>query len=146
MNKAIIIGNLTRDPDLRTTSNGKNACSFTVAVNRPFTNAQGVREADYIPVVVWGDRAASCAQYLHKGSKAAVEGNIQTRNYENKDGQKVYVTEIIAQQVEFLTPRSEQGLAHSAPPINAPAQERPQQTRMDTQTGFAETETDDLPF
>ena len=82
MNRCVIIGNLTRDPELKTTTSGRSVCTFTVAVNRRFTNQNGEREADFIPVVVWGKQAENCAKYLLKGSSCAVSGSIQTRNYE----------------------------------------------------------------
>ncbi|MDE6397781.1 MAG: single-stranded DNA-binding protein, partial [Clostridiales bacterium] len=93
MNKAIIVGNLTRDPDLAQTSSGISVCRFSVAVNRPYTNANGEREADFINIVVWRERAENCGKYLSKGSKVAVCGQIQTRSYDDKDGNKRYVTE-----------------------------------------------------
>ena len=102
MNKCILIGNLTRDPELTQTSSGISVCRFTVAVNRNYTNANGEREADFINVVVWRERAENCAKYLAKGSKVAVCGQMQTRSYEDKEGNKRYVTEINAEDVEFL--------------------------------------------
>lgn len=107
MNKAFIIGNLTRDPELRTTASGISVCTFTLAVNRPFANQQGVRETDFIPVVVWRKQAENCKQYLSKGRKCAVSGSIQTRSYDAQDGTKRYVTEIIAEEVEFLSTGSQ---------------------------------------
>ena len=103
MNKCFLIGNLTRDPELRTTSgSGLSICSFTVAVTRRFTNQNGEREADFIPVVTWRATAENCAKYLRKGSQVAVLGAIQTRSYEGNDGQKRYVTEVVADEVQFL--------------------------------------------
>jgi single-strand DNA-binding protein len=89
MNKVVLIGRLTKDPDLRYTSSNIPAASFTVAVNRPFQNQNGVREADFINVVVWRKQAENVKKYIVKGSLVAVEGRIQTRNYEDKDGKKV---------------------------------------------------------
>ena len=86
MNKAILIGRLTRDPELRTTPTGRNVCQFSIAVNRNFTNANGEREADFINCVVWDKQAENLAKYQHKGNQIAVEGRIQTRNYDDKDG------------------------------------------------------------
>ena len=102
MNKCVIIGNLTRDPELKTTTSGKSVCNFTVAVGRRFSNADGTKEADFIPVVVWGKPAESSAKYLRKGKKCAVSGSIQVRNYEAKDGSRRYVTEVVAEEVQFL--------------------------------------------
>lgn len=107
MNKAVILGRLTRDPEVRYTTTGKVVCSFTLAVDRPFTNAEGQREADFLPVVVWGKAAEMCGNSLSKGHRILVEGRIQVRNYESKEGQKRYVTEIIASSVEFIERKSE---------------------------------------
>ena len=102
MNKAILIGRLTRDPELRTTPTGRNVCQFSVAVNRTYTNANGEREADFINCVVWDKQAENLVKYQKKGNQIAVEGRIQTRNYDDKDGKKVYVTEILASNISFL--------------------------------------------
>lgn len=102
MNKAILIGRLTKDPELRTTPTGRNVCQFSVAVNRTFTNANGEREADFINCVVWDKQAENLVKYQKKGNQIAVEGRIQTRNYDDKDGKKVYVTEILASNISFL--------------------------------------------
>lgn len=102
MNKAILIGRLTKDPELRTTPTGRNVCQFAIAVNRAFTNANGEREADFINCVVWDKQAENLARYQKKGNQIAVDGRIQTRNYDDKDGKKVYVTEILATNISFL--------------------------------------------
>lgn len=103
MNKAILIGRLTRDPELRYTSSNRAVCQFSVAVDRPFTNqATGQREADFINVVAWDRTAENIGKYMSKGRLIAVEGRIQTRNYDNNEGRKVYVTEVIASNVQFL--------------------------------------------
>ena len=86
MNKAMVLGRLTRDPEVRYTSTGKIVCSFTLAVDRPFTNAEGQREADFLPIVVWGKAAEMCGNSLSKGHRILVEGRIQVRNYESKEG------------------------------------------------------------
>ena len=104
MNRAIIIGNLTKDTETRTTQSGKTVTSFTVAVSRKFSDK---KEVDYIPVVTWEKLAETCAQWLSKGKKVGVSGRIQTRSYEAADGSKRYVTEIVADEVEFLTPKAE---------------------------------------
>ena len=103
MNKVVLIGRLTRDPELRYTS-GSNAavCNFTIAVDRGFTGQSGEREADFIPRVVWNKQAENVKNYLSKGSQVAVEGRMQVRNYDDQNGQKRYVTEVIANNVEFL--------------------------------------------
>ena len=102
MNKAMLIGRLTKDPELRTTPTGRNVCQFSVAVSRNFTNANGEREADFINCVVWDKQAENLVKYQKKGNQIAVEGRIQTRNYDDKDGKKVYVTEILASNISFL--------------------------------------------
>lgn len=107
MNKAILIGRLTRDPELRYTSSNRAVCQFTVAIDRPFTNqASGQREADFINVVVWDKTAENVGKYMSKGRLIAVEGRIQTRNYDNNEGRKVYVTEVVATNVQFLESRN----------------------------------------
>ena len=102
LNQVVLIGNLTRDPELRYTPDGTPVTSFTIAVNRPFVNRQGEREADFVPIVVWRKRAETCSEYLMKGSQVAVEGRLQVRNYEDKDGIRKWVTEIVARRVDFL--------------------------------------------
>ena len=107
MNKAILIGRLTRDPELRYTSSNRAVCQFTVAIDRPFTNqSTGNREADFINVVAWDKTGENVGKYMTKGRLIAVEGRIQTRNYDNNEGRKVYVTEVIANNVQFLESRN----------------------------------------
>ncbi len=104
MNRAVVIGNLTNEPELRSTLSGISVCTFTIAVNRRVSrDAQGQKEADFIPIVTWRGLADNCFKYLHKGSKAAVTGSIQTRSYDAQDGTRRYVTEILADEVEFLS-------------------------------------------
>lgn len=105
MNKVILIGNLTRDPELATTNSGISYCRFSLAVPKRFTNS-GEREAEFINIVVWRGQAENCAKYLKKGSKAAIVGNIQTRSYDAQDGSKRYVTEVVAEEVEFIGSRN----------------------------------------
>lgn len=107
MNKAILIGNLTKDPELKTTQSGLSVCRFTIAVNRKFKDAQGNQVTDFIPIITWRELAENCAKHLAKGRKAAVVGEIQTRSYDAQDGTKRYVTEIIASEVDFLTPKQD---------------------------------------
>ncbi|MED0659841.1 MULTISPECIES: single-stranded DNA-binding protein [Bacillus] len=106
MNRVVLVGRLTRDPELRYTPNGVAVATFTLAVNRNYTNQQGEREADFINCVVWRRPAENVANYLKKGSLAGVDGRLQTRNYEAQDGRRVYVTEVLAESVQFLEPRS----------------------------------------
>ena len=102
LNKVVLIGRLTKDPELRYTASGIPVASFFIAVNRNFTNSQGEREADFIPIVVWRNQAENCAKYLNKGRLVAVAGRIQTRNYDTPDGQRRYVWEVVADEVQFL--------------------------------------------
>jgi len=103
MNKAILIGRLTRDPELRYTSSNRAVCQFSIAIDRPFTNqSTGQRETDFINIVVWDKTAENVGKYMTKGRLIAVEGRIQTRNYDNNEGKKVYVTEVVASNVQFL--------------------------------------------
>ena len=103
MNKVYLIGNLTRDPEVSETSTGVPYCRFSIAVNRNFTNADGNREADFFNIIVWRGQAEPCGRFLKKGSKIALVGSLQTRQYEDKDGVKRTVTDIVASEVEFLT-------------------------------------------
>ncbi|GIP50999.1 MULTISPECIES: single-stranded DNA-binding protein [Paenibacillus] len=109
LNRVILIGRLTKDPELRYTPSGVAVTQFTIAVDRPFTSQGGEREADFIPVVTWRQLAETCANYLRKGRLTAVEGRIQVRNYENNEGKRVYVTEVIADNVRFLESNREGG-------------------------------------
>ena len=144
MNKAILIGNLANDPESRTTSSGIAQCTFRLAVQRRFANQQGVREADFLTIVCWRQTAELCARYLSKGRKVAVEGSIQTRSYDAQDGTKRYVTEIIADNVEFLSSRedggSRQGNYAPAAPAPAPRNAAP------ASSDFTEVDDDELPF
>jgi len=109
LNRVILIGRLTRDPELRYTPAGVAVAQFTLAVDRPFSKDQGEREADFIPIVVWRQQAETCANYLRKGRLAAVEGRMQVRNYENNEGRRVYVTEVVADNVRFLESPNREG-------------------------------------
>ena len=101
LNRVVLIGRLTKDPDLRYTTSGVPVTRFTLAVNRNFTNSQGEREADFIPIQTWRGTAENCAKYLSKGRMVAVAGRIQTGSYD-KDGQRHYTTEVVADEVRFL--------------------------------------------
>ena len=106
MNKVFLVGNLTKDPELSTTTSGVSVCRFSLAINRRFTNAAGERETDFINIVVWRQQGENCAKYLKKGSKAGVVGSMQTRTYETQAGEKRYVTEVVADEVEFLSSKN----------------------------------------
>lgn len=136
MNKLTIIGNLTKDPELRTTTSGVNVCTFTVAVNRKQSaqQRQGGQqpEADYFRVSAWRERGDVCAKYLQKGKKVAIVGAVSLRTYETQDGKHGASLEVTADEVEFLSPRQEQT------EMTAP--------QVDEQSGFTAVETDELPF
>ena len=106
MNKIFLIGRLTKDPELRYTPSGAAVCSFTLAVDRRFTNQSGEREADFINIVVWNKAAENCAKYLSKGRQAAVEGRLQIRSFDGNDGQRKWVTEVIADKARAAVRRS----------------------------------------
>lgn len=139
MNKAILVGNLASDVDSRTTSSGIPTCTFRLATQRRYTNQDGKREADFHTIVCWRGLAENCARYLIKGNRVAVEGQIQNRSYDAQDGTKRYVTEIIADNVEFLTAKGE------AKPDYAAANDRPAPLKGE-QMGFEEVDGDELPF
>ena len=107
MNRVILFGRLTKDVDLRTTPSGRSVAMLTLAIDRPMTK-DGSKEADFIPVVLWGKTAEAVARYVHKGQRLLVEGRIQVRSYDGKDGQKRYATEVVADKAEFID-KSEQG-------------------------------------
>jgi len=138
MNKVILIGNLTRDPEVRTTASGTSVCSFSIAVNRRFNNQAGEKVTDFFNIVAWRQLGELCGKYLAKGRKVAVVGELQNRSYDAKDGTKRNVTEIIADDIEFLTPRGQQegGGGYAAPSAQ----------RESAPEGFTEIEDDELPF
>ena len=107
INRTVLVGRLTRDPELRYTANGAAVTQFTVAVNRQFTNSNGEREADFINCVIWRKAAENFANFTNKGSLVGIDGRIQTRNYENQQGQRVYVTEVVVENFSLLESRSE---------------------------------------
>ncbi len=144
MNKCIFIGNLTRDPEFQTTGSGVSLCRFSIAVNRNYANASGEREVDFINIVTWRGLAENCNKYLTKGSKVCVSGSLQNRSYEDKDGNKRYATDIVAEDVEFISSRSQAGEGAPAPQ-SAP---QTQGGKASNGGGFGGLEPveDDLPF
>ena len=106
MNKVFLIGRLTKDPELRYTGSNIAVATFSLAVNRNFQNQSGEREADFINIVVWRKQAENVKNYLTQGSQVAIDGRIQTRSYDDQDGKKRYVTEVVADNVEFLGSKS----------------------------------------
>lgn len=107
MNKAILVGNLTKDPELRTTPNGVSTTSFTVAVNRRYKSQDGQQQTDFINCVAWRNTAEFIAKYFTKGSKIGIVGTIQTRSYEDQNGVRRYVTEVVVNEAEFVTSKSQ---------------------------------------
>lgn len=107
MNKVYLIGNLTRDPELSTTANGISLCRMSIAVSRRFAGPDGNRETDFFNISVWRGAAENCGKFLKKGSKVAVAGSLQNRSYDAQDGTKRYVTDIVADEVEFLSSKND---------------------------------------
>ena len=118
LNRIVLIGRLTQDPELRYTKNGIAVASFTLAVDRRYKNAEGERETDFIDVVVWRQQAENCANYLSKGKLCAVDGSLQIRSYEAKDGTRRKAAEVIADDVRFLSPK-DGGSYREAPPVES---------------------------
>ena len=129
INNVVLVGRMTRDAELRMTQSNTAVASFTLAVNRPFKNQNGEREADFINCVIWRQAAENLANWCKKGALVGITGNIQTRNYENQQGQRVYVTEVLANNFQLLESRNQQQSSNN-PPAN---------DSMDIQD-------DDLPF
>ena len=107
INDVVLIGRLTRDPDLRTTGSGISVATFTLAVDRQYTNSQGERGADFINCVIWRKAAENFVNFTSKGSLVGIQGRLQSRSYDNKDGQRVYVTEVVVDNFSFLESRRE---------------------------------------
>ena len=156
MNKVFLIGRLTRDPELRYTSSNIAVATFSIAVDRNFSNAAGEREADFINIVVWRKQAENVKNYMHKGSQVAIDGRIQTRSYDDTDGKKRYGTEVVADNVQFLDSK---GSRDASAPTSAPeptpydfaSQPEPKTTdvKNDPFADFGnniEISDDDLPF
>ena len=137
INRVVLVGRLTKDPELKYTQSGIAVCRFTLACNRPFKSGEGEQQADFINCVTWRKQAENTANYLHKGSLTGIEGRIQTSSFDGQDGKRVFMTEVVADSVQFLEPRSSnQGQSY---------QEEPQQQYSQTsQSSY--TKTDDDPF
>ncbi|KPV42494.1 single-stranded DNA-binding protein [Alicyclobacillus ferrooxydans] len=160
LNRVVLIGRLTQDPELRYTNSGTAVASFTLAVDRMRNNQSGERETDFINIVVWQKQAELCAQYLHKGRLAAVDGRLQIRSYENREGQKVRVAEVVAETVRFLDRGDNASMNSSSGYSQAPSQNQnmsrpapePKRTPRFDDDPFADDSQpidisdDDLPF
>ncbi len=146
MNKVILIGRLTRDPELRYTTNGKAVANFGLAVERPYSNQQGQRDVDFINIVVWGKIAEVCANNLGKGRLVAIDGRLQMRSYEDNNGQKRNVSEVVANEVRFLDwPKDHQGQGNRPQQGSAGAPQGPSGIPDDFDLPPAFDE-DDIPF
>ena len=145
INNTVLIGRVTKDIELKQTQANKSVTQFVLAVNRQFKNANGEREADFINIVAWGKTAELLAQYAHKGSQIGITGRIQTRNYENQQGQRVYITEVVAENFQMLESRNQQQGQQQAQPQQAKQQ---QVKQPDPFSGGAPMDLNDdsLPF
>lgn len=143
LNRVVLVGRLTKDVELRYTPNGVAVGNFTMAVNRPFGNQEGKKEADFINCVVWRKQAENTANYTSKGNLIGIDGRLQTRSYENSEGKKVFITEVVCDSVQFLEPKKD-GQQPKPQPNN--------QTNQFSNDPFAdngkpiEINDDDLPF
>ena len=160
INNVVLVGRLTREPDLKYTANGQAVATFTLAVNRNFTNQSGEREADFINCVIWRKPAETLANYARKGTLLGVTGRIQTRNYENQQGQRVYVTEVVAENFQLLESKnsnsSQNTSATSVPKVQANNYTQNQQNASQANLGLnpmddfsgttIDINDDDLPF
>lgn len=156
INNVVLVGRITKDPDLKYTQNGTAVATFTLAVNRNFTSQSGEREADFINCVIWRKSAETLANFARKGSLIGVTGRIQTRNYDNQQGQKIYVTEIIADNFQMLEKRQEGGsnrgvgVPNNQTPNNATNNQNGAQNNIAGNWlpggGLIDISDDDLPF
>ncbi len=142
LNKAMLIGNLTRDPEIRKTPSGQSVANFSIATNRVYKDAAGERkeQADYHNVVAWGRLAEICGQYLTKGKKVYIDGRIQTRDWEGQDGQKKYRTEIVAENMIMLGAPGPGGM------VNKPETSAPTVADVPSQAPEEEIKLEDIPF
>jgi len=144
INNVVLVGRMTKDPELKYTQGGVAVTRFTLAVNRPFTNQQGQREADFVNCVTWRKQAENTANFLRKGSLAGIEGRIQTSNFEGKDGNRVFMTEVVVESVQFLEPKKD----NQSPSPNVPPQNDQQYSNQNNQQPNEPmtVSDDDLPF
>ena len=115
MNKIILIGRLTKDPEVKVTQSQVSFCTFTIAVDRKFKTADGERQSDFLTCVAWRQQADLLGRYFQKGSRIGIVGNLQSRSYDNNEGKKVYVTEVVVDEIEFMESKKEQGQAYAPP-------------------------------
>lgn len=151
INRILLVGRLTKNPDLRYTPNGVAVATFTLAVNRTFANQQGERETDFINCVIWRKQAENVANFLKKGSLAGVDGRLNTRNFEGQDGKRVYVTEVVAENVQFLDTRNSSESQQNTGAVNTSPSYKQQSGHVNDDDPFAQGNQvdfndDDLPF
>ncbi|SHN86436.1 single-stranded DNA-binding protein [Desulfitobacterium chlororespirans] len=146
MNRINLVGRLTKDSELKYTPNGVAVCSFTLAVDRNFKNAQGEREADFIPVVVYRQLAELCAEYLSKGKLAGIDGRLQVRTYDAQDGQRRWVYEVVADNVQFLSPKDKDSTHNDNSRTYGSAANKASSPSSDHFLGYEVSLDDDIPF
>lgn len=146
MNRINLVGRLTKDSELKYTPNGVAVCSFILAVDRNFKNAQGEREADFIPVVVYRQLAELCAEYLSKGKLAGIDGRLQVRTYQTQDGQRRWVYEVIADNVQFLSPKDKDSTHNDNSRTYGSTANKASSPSSDHFLGYEVSLDDDIPF
>ncbi|WP_314576474.1 single-stranded DNA-binding protein [Enterococcus gilvus] len=150
INNVVLVGRLTKDPDLRYTASGTAVATFTLAVNRNFTNQAGQREADFINCVIWRKPAETLASYAKKGTLLGITGRIQTRNFENQQGQRVYVTEVVAENFQLLESRSTSEMRQNANESHQIVDKTPEDhdnlTDLPFDGSIIDVSDEDLPF
>ncbi|MDT4012007.1 single-stranded DNA-binding protein [Staphylococcus aureus] len=147
LNRVVLVGRLTKDPEFRTTQSGVDVATFTLAVNRNFKSKNGEQQADFINCVVFRKQAENVNNYLNKGSLAGVDGRLQSRSYENKEGNRVFVTEVVCDSVQFLEPKNAQASNNNQ--SNNEVQQREKALQSDNpfnNSNNFDMDTDDLPF
>ncbi|MBF7114497.1 single-stranded DNA-binding protein [Pediococcus pentosaceus] len=156
INRTVLVGRLTRDPELKYTNSGRAVASFNIAVNRQFTNSQGEREADFINCVIWNKTAENFCNFTHKGSLVGIDGRIQTRSYDNQQGTRVYVTEVVAENFSLLESKNSsqnEQFEQNRPQNNGQnyqnkqnGQSSPSRNPNDPFNSMPDIKDDDLPF
>lgn len=156
INRTVLVGRLTRDPELKYTTSGRAVASFNIAVNRQFTNSQGEREADFINCVIWNKTAENFCNFTRKGSLVGIDGRIQTRSYENQQGTRIYVTEVVAENFSLLESKNSnqnEQFEQNRPQNNGQnyqnkqnGQSSPSRNPNDPFNSMPDIKDDDLPF
>lgn len=147
LNRVVLVGRLTKDPEFRTTQSGVDVATFTLAVNRNFKSKNGEQQADFINCVVFRKQAENVNNYLNKGSLAGVDGRLQSRSYENAEGQRIFVTEVVCDSVQFLEPKNAQASNNNQSNNQVQQREKALQSEnpFNNSNNF-DMDTDDLPF